>query len=131
MSPQYYTFNFKWINSKQNRVYFVNANLTMCQFIDDIKMRVRSDFELKNDEDIEIVIAGQYDNINGRDPEVAPAIQPSGILISELYENKKISFYIRKISNSLHLDMPQIGDIENNISMHMYVPRQYVGYENV
>ena len=130
MSYQYYTFNFKWVYSKQNKVYFVNANLTISQFIDDIKMRIRSDFDLKNDEDIEIVIAGQYDNINGMDPEVAPPIQPSGILISELYENKKISFYIRKISNSLRLDMPQIADIENNIDA-MYVPRQYVGYENV
>ena len=96
-------------------------------------MRARIDFNLQITEDIEIVEAGQYDNINGFNPELAPALQPSNVLLCEIYENiyKNITFYIRKIPSYLTIDMPT-NDIENN--MDVYVPRlrnQYVGYENV
>jgi hypothetical protein len=97
-------------------------------------MRARGDFHLTDDEDVEIVIAGQYDNINGRDAELAPAIQPSNTLLSEFYRNTLMntSFYIRKISNNLNLNIPINNDNVNNFEIS--VPRlttQYVGYENV
>lgn len=133
----YYNFTFKLAYTCQTKEYFVRPNQSIRQFIDDIKMRARGDFHLTDDEDIEIVEAGQYYNINGRDPELAPALQPSNVLLGEIYENnyKNTAFYIRKIHNYLTLDIPiysENNDIENNIDRH--VPRisnQYVGYENV
>lgn len=129
----YYDFDFKLAYTCQTKTYFVKSNITINQFIDDIKMRARIDFNLQITEDIEIVEAGQYDNINGFNPELAPALQPSNVLLCEIYENiyKNITFYIRKIPSYLTIDMPT-NDIENN--MDICVPRirnQYVGYENV
>ena len=100
---QYYTFYFKLAYTTENKIYFVRPNITIRQFIDDIKMKVRGDFNLKDNEDIEIIMAGQYYNVNGRDAELAPAIQPSNIRMSKFYRNnlKSTAFYIRKISNSL------------------------------
>ena len=131
---QYYTFYFKLAYTCQTKIYFARPNVTISQFIDDIKLRARSDFHLTDDEDVEIVIAGQYHNINGRDPELAPAIQPSNILLSEFYRNNLMntSFYIRKTPNNLSIDIPINNDNENNYDI--CVPRirnQCVGYENV
>jgi hypothetical protein len=97
-------------------------------------MRARGDFDLTDNEDIEIVIVGQYDNINGRDAELAPAIQSSNTLLSEFYRNTLMntSFYIRKIPNNLNINIPINNDNVNNIDIS--VPRltnQYVGYENL
>lgn len=131
---QYYTFYFKLAYTCQSKIYFVRPNITISQFIDDIKLRARGDFNLSDNEDIEIVITGQYDNVNGRDPELAPAIQPSNILLSQFYQNTHMntSFYIRKISNDININIPINSDNENRFDLS--VPRlrnQYVGYENV
>jgi hypothetical protein len=131
---QYYTFYFKLAYTCQSKIYFVRPNITISQFIDDIKLRARGDFDLTDNEDIEIVITGQYDNVNGRDPELAPAIQPSNILLSQFYQNTHMntSFYIRKISNNININIPINNDNENRFDLS--VPRlrtQYVGYENV
>ena len=132
-SNPYYEFDFKLVYTCQTKKYFVRPNVTLSQFIDDIKMRARGDFNLQITEDIEIVEAGQYHNIHGRDPELAPALQPSNVLLCEIYENtyKNIAFYIRKTPTHLSVDIPT-SDIENNIGP--CVPRirnQCVGYENV
>lgn len=131
---QYYTFYFKLAYTCQSKIYFVRPNITISQFIDDIKLRARGDFNLSDNEDIEIVITGQYDNINGRDPELAPAIQPSNILLSQFYQNTHMntSFYIRKISNNININIPINNDNENRFDLS--VPRlrnQYISYENV
>lgn len=135
-SNPYYEFDFKLVYTCQTKKYFVRPNVTLSQFIDDIKMRARGDFNLQITEDIEIVEAGQYHNIHGRDPELAPALQPSNVLLSEMYENtnKNIAFYIRKIPSYLTIEIPVHSDnnFENNIGA--CVPRirnQCVGYENV
>lgn len=132
-SNPYYEFDFKLVYTCQTKKYFVRPNVTLSQFIDDIKMRARGDFNLQITEDIEIVEAGQYHNIHGRDPELAPALQSSNVLLSEIYEhtNKNIAFYIRKIPSYLTIDVPTNY---NENSMGTYVPRirnQCVGYENV
>ena len=131
---QYYTFYFKLAYTCQTKIYFVRPTSTMAQFIDDIKLRARGDFNLNDDEDIEIIIAGQYHNVNGRDPELAPAIQPSNMLLSDFYRNihMNTSFYIRKISNNYTINFPLDNDIENNINISVpRITQQYVGYENV
>lgn len=132
----YYEFDFKLVYTCQTKKYFVRPNVTLSQFIDDIKMRARGDFNLQITEDIEIVEAGQYHNIHGRDPELAPALQPSNVLLSEMYENtnKNIAFYIRKIPSYLTIERPVHSDNNFENNMGACVPRirnQCVGYENV
>jgi hypothetical protein len=97
-------------------------------------LRARSDFDLTDNEDIEIIVAGQYENVNGRDAELAPALQPSNTLLSQFYRNNHMntSFYIRKIPNNININIPVNNENENRFDLS--VPRlrnQYVGYENV
>jgi len=95
----YYEFYFKLAYTCQTKYYTANPNLKLCEFINDIKNRVRIDFNINNDEDIEIVETGNFDNINGRDAEMAPALQSSEYRLKDLYEHnyKTTAFYIRKI----------------------------------
>jgi len=131
---QHYTFYFKLAYTCQTKIYLVRPNITISQFIDDIKLRARSDFDLTDNEDIEIIVAGQYENVNGRDAELAPALQPSNTLLSQFYRNNHMntSFYIRKIPNNININIPVNNENENRFDLS--VPRlrnQYVGYENV
>jgi hypothetical protein len=51
----------------------------------------------------EIVEAGQFNNINGRDPEVAPAINyPSESTLREIYDKnwKTTAFYLRPLPSN-------------------------------
>jgi hypothetical protein len=63
------------------------------------KKRIRENFNIDNNYDIEIIEAGQYNNANGRDAELAPALRPSDTTLIQQYRNtyKDKSFYIRKI----------------------------------
>jgi hypothetical protein len=95
----YYNFDFKLIYTDQVRKYCVDPDMTMTKFIEDIKNRVQHDFEVNDDEDIEIVEAGQFNNINGNAPELAPALAPSNYLVRQIYpisDKSFIAFYIRK-----------------------------------
>ena len=94
-----YEFYFKLAYTCQTKYYTVNPNSKISEFINDIKIRAHEDFNINNDEDIEIVEAGNFDNINGRDAEMAPALQPSEYTLKDLYEHnyKNTAFYIRKI----------------------------------
>ena len=52
---------------------------------------------------IELVETGQYNNVNGRDPELAPCINyPESTTLREIYGDrwKKTSFYIRVTRNT-------------------------------
>lgn len=96
-----YPFDFKTVNSdiRTTYMYMVDINSTMQEFLDKTRHRMHLYLNLgvNNLEQIEIIEAGQYYNINGRDPEVAPAIVGSDILVKD-YFNKRLSmtsFYIR------------------------------------
>jgi hypothetical protein len=67
----------------------------MTNFILNTKKRIRENFNIDNNYDIEIIEAGQYNNANGRDAELAPALTS----LIEKYRNtyKDTTFYIRKI----------------------------------
>jgi hypothetical protein len=95
----YYNFDFKLIYTEEVRKYRVDPDMTITQFIEDIKNRIHHDFEVNDDEDIEIVEAGQFNNINSRDPELAPALAHSNYSVRQIYPtNDKCftAFYIRK-----------------------------------
>lgn len=113
---QYYEFYFKLAYTCQTKIYSVNPDISIKNFIEDIKYRARIDFQIGLAEDIEIVEAGNPDNINGHDAELAPALEPIDTTIREFYENKykNIAFYIRKIPCVLRINIPEIVEINDD-----------------
>ena len=94
-----YNFTFKLAYTKQTKKYVVDPSISITKFIREIKDRARADFDLKFGETVEIVEAGQYDNIHGHDAERAPALVETEHTVGDVYANRhnSTSFYIRKI----------------------------------
>lgn len=92
-------FYFKLVYTCQTIHYDIDLNSTMTNFILNTKKRIRENFNISENHDIEIIEAGQYNNANGRDAELAPALTPSDTTLIEKYRNNytDISFYVRKI----------------------------------
>ena len=90
-------FYFKIVYTSQTMYYDIELNSTIASFILNIKNKVRENFNIDNNYAIDIVEAGQFDNINGYDAELAPALEPSNLTLLQKYENnyKQTSFYIR------------------------------------
>jgi hypothetical protein len=91
----YYTFNFKFANTSTIKQYSVEKNITVKNFIEDIKNRITNDFNINDNENIEIIEAGQEND------ELASVLLSSEIPLKQIYENKHTvtSFYIRKTVN--------------------------------
>lgn len=88
------SFDFKYIKTGETDTVTVDIEATMSEFISNINRTLRP--YVQND-NLYIIEAGQFNNINGRDPELAPALQPSDILVKD-YFNKRLSttsFYVR------------------------------------
>ena len=112
-----YQFYFKLAYTCQTKIYDINPNISIRNFIEDIRYRARYDFNIEQDEDIEIIEAGQPNNINGRDAELAPAIEPcSDYTIREIYGNtyRSTAFYIRKIPIVYTLNLPENIELNEN-----------------
>ena len=100
----YYEFSFKQTYTSKVKRYRVAKSLTMTQFIHDVKVKAYIDFEIDNhDAVMHIVESGQFDNINGFDPELAPELVDSDMTIREKYLNisGQVAFYIRVTLGSL------------------------------
>ena len=116
-SNQYYEFYFKLAYTCQTKIYEVNPDISIMDFISDIKNRVRTDFYIESTEDVEIVAAGNPDNINGHDAELAPPLEPSINTVREIYGNRHtniafyIAFYIRKFRRIYSLNLPENIDL--------------------
>jgi hypothetical protein len=80
--------------------------MSIANFINYVKDKIRGDFDIDNNCDIEIVKAGNTDNINGHDAELAPALEPTNYTILQTYgdDYKQLAFYIRKIPSVLRID---------------------------
>lgn len=98
-SPETYMFRFKLAYTSKTKNYAVKSDMSIKNFIREIRQRAPIDFELNCGEDIEIVETGQFDNICGHDAELAPALEESHRTLGDLYANRyhSTSFYIRKI----------------------------------
>jgi hypothetical protein len=85
-------------------------------FINYVKDKIRVDFNIDNNCDIEIVKAGNPDNINGHDAELAPALEATNYTILETFGDnyKQTAFYIRKINRPLRIDIPNFIDNDND-----------------
>jgi len=107
-SNDYYQFYFKLAYTCETKIYDINPNISIKNFIEDIKYRARNDFHIENDEDIEIVEAGQHCT-DGRPSEEAPALEISDTPLIQIYGNrhKNIAFYIRIIQLNTRINIPQ------------------------
>ena len=108
---EYYEFYVKLVYTCQTINFQANPNNTITQFIADLKNRASTDFNIVNTDDIEVVEAGQPHNVNGRDAEMAPILEPSPQTLRDKYGNNhsSVAFYIRaKNKNYVTLDQESI-----------------------
>ena len=75
------------------KTYHVDDTLTTRELVTYIRENVYRDMNIENNRIIEVVETGQFDNVNGRDPELAPAFISS--------DNTLISFYIRIVDRPI------------------------------
>ena len=110
-----HSFYFKTVYTCQTINYDIDLDMSIANFINYVKDKIRVDFDIDNNYDIEIVKAGNPDNINGHDAELAPALEPSDTSIRENFNNyKQIAFYIRKINRPLRINIPDYVDNDND-----------------
>lgn len=89
------------INIKQEQsIHEIKYNTITC-FIDRL-FNMLSEYNLNIDihaDKYELVVAGQYDNVNGWEPELAPALEPSEKTLLEYFGDDiyYLSFYLRPI----------------------------------
>ena len=113
---------FKQVYTCKTKVYPINIHYTMAQLYEFITAKAFSDdFGINsNSYKIEIVETGQFDNVNGRDAELAPALNPnSDTTLREKYGDniKHKAFYIRP---KLFINIP---DSQTNDEMIVMAPR--------
>ena len=106
-----HSFYFKLVYTCQTVNYDIDLNMSMTEFINYVKDKIRVDFNIDNNCDIEIVESGQPNNVNGRDAELAPALEATNYTILQTYENsyKNTAFYIRTVMRGRE-------NLENNIN---------------
>ena len=113
---------FKQVYTCKTKVYPINIHYTMAQLYEFITAKAFSDdFGINsNSYKIEIVEAGQYDNVNGRDAELAPALnQNEEMTLRQKYGDniKHKAFYIRP---KLFINIP---DSQTNDEIIVMAPR--------
>lgn len=91
---------FKRVYTCKTQTYGINRDYTIAQLYEFITAKAYSDdFGIdRNSYKIEIVEAGQFNNVNGRDAELAPALDPNmEITLREKYGDRieRTVFYIR------------------------------------
>jgi hypothetical protein len=103
---------FKQVYTCKTKTYSVNYDSTIAQLYEFITTKAYSDdFGIDTNYKIAIVEAGQFDNVNGHDAELAPALNKnSDITLREKYGDniKNIAFYIRP---KLFINIPVILEI--------------------
>ena len=121
-----HSFYFKTVYTCQTINYDIDLNMSITEFINYVKGKIRVDFDIDNNYSIEIVEAGQFNNENGRDAELAPALEYSVTTIREKFNNyNQTAFYIRPVMRRrLSLEHPNlINNNENNQNNTPTAPR--------
>lgn len=101
-----YTFCFKIVYTDRIFNFSFNPNTTIKNFVEYISNFMH---EIEPNYTIEIVESGQYYNINGRDPELAPKINYyNEYTLRDIYRNRQgnTSFYLRLIPIPQNLETP-------------------------
>lgn len=114
-----YYFDFKFIYSSIVVRYGVRPNICIKNFIEDITNRVKEDFEINDNEEIEIFEAGQFQVINNIivDAELAPRMRPSDLTIRGKYGHRyaTVAFYIRTATRMQMITDNVINEIRSPI----------------
>jgi hypothetical protein len=99
---------FKFAYDHNRMEYDFPEDTTIGEMIAFIQKRAYTDFEFFKLDPItypyiKVVEMGQFKNVNGYDPELAPALQPSDQTLKERYNGKyeRIGFYIRYSSKPM------------------------------
>jgi len=111
-----HSFYFKTVYTCQTINYDIDLDMSITEFINYIKRKIRVDFDIDNNYAIEIVEAGQFNNENGHDAELAPALEYSVTTIREKFNNyKQTAFYIRPVMRRrLSLERPNTENENEN-----------------
>jgi len=120
-----HSFYFKTVYTCQTINYDIDLNMSITEFINYVKGKIRVDFDIDNNYSIEIVEAGQFNNENGRDAELAPALEYSNTSIREKFNNyKQTAFYIRPVMRRrLSLERPNTENVNENENENDDYPR--------
>lgn len=105
-SEELYTFYFKIVYTGRTSHWGFSPNITIKKFIEEVENNMRG---IQPNHDIEIIEAGQYNNINGSDAELAPKINyHDEYTLRDVYGNKwrNTAFYIRFIPTTQNSDSP-------------------------
>lgn len=116
---------FKQVYTCKTQTYNINSECTIAQLYNFITAKAYSyDFGIdRNSYKIEIVEAGQFNNVNGRDAELAPALDPNmEITLREKYGDnlKNKAFYIRP---KLFITIPENMTENEHAEMMIMAPR--------
>ena len=114
LGERYANLYFKQAYSCKTKTYRVSIDYTIAQLYDFIILKAYgNDFNINSSYKIEIVEAGQFNNVNGRDAELAPALDPNEMTLRDKYgENiSNKAFYIRP---KLFINIPNDINNENN-----------------
>ena len=92
-------FSFKMAYGTQTENYEVCLDDPLIIFINNIKTLAYGDFAVdRASEDLEIVVGGQHNNVNGWDAELAPALEPNyNTTFREYFAGCEPCFYLRKV----------------------------------
>ena len=112
-----HSFYFKVVYTCETINYDIDLDMSISDFINIVKNRARADFAINLNYTIEIVESGQSNNVNGRDAELAPALECSDTTIREKYGDnyKYIAFYVRPVLTSI-MNLNQIN-VENSTTV--------------
>lgn len=98
---EYYEFWFKIVYTSISYTIQFDPETTIEKFKEIVFDKNRI---LNSDSNpLEIIEAGQFNNINGRDPEIAPAINyPDESTLKEIYDKnwKTSAFYLRPLASN-------------------------------
>jgi len=124
VDPEYANLYFKQVYTCKTQVYTINCDYTIAHLHEFITTRAYSgDFGIDRSYKIEIVETGQFDNANGRDAELAPALDPSSIITlrAKYGDNiKNVAFYIRP---KLFINIPLVSEDNQNYENIPMTPR--------
>lgn len=103
--PKNVEIEFKVAYSTTKFKIVVDIERTVTDFICLAKEKARTILNIPDDYDIEIVKSGKFYNTNGRDPELAPALNNSDYTLYEYYHDSiyygRVSFYVRIIKDNV------------------------------
>ena len=96
VNQEFYEFYVKLAYTTETKNYRFNPNMTITEFISDLKNRATHDFNIVNSDDIEVVEAGRQED------EMAPKLEPCNQPLRYVYGNRNqfVAFYIRLRNNN-------------------------------